>query len=432
MAGGQGTRLQPLTDGCPKPLVHFVNKPVLGHLLDLLKQHHIVEVVITTHHLADRVKSCFGDGRQLGMIIHYVAEEKPLGTAGGVKNAQAYLGNETFLVISGDAITDIDLSSLCRFHRQKPALATLALTHVADPRGYGAVVTDANGSIHRYIEKPHQNQIISNAVNTGIYVLEPEVLALMEPGRKYDFSLDIFPQLLRQGTLFGYFVDGYWCDIGTIPSYLGATFDALAGKVKHIACESNNGQHPNEMAQSDREELLKPLSKYQKLVLWGGLALLMAAGDYVMGPFLQFPFLFVFPVSLASWYNGRKWGLLLAVILPLFRLYFSTLWLIPWTMLDASINAVIRILVLSLVAVLVDRTAVQNRALNEEIRVLRGIVPICSFCKRIRSDNNAWEQLESYITQHSEAQFSHGLCPECAQEHYREFFTENSPVSQAS
>ena len=236
MAGGSGSRLRPLTVGRPKPMVPLVNKPVLAHILDLLKYHNFSEVVITVQYLADYIEDYFGDGSSLGLTIHYSVEEGPLGTAGSVKNAQAYL-DETFMVISGDALTDIDLSGVLRFHQEKGALATITLKSVANPLEYGIVVTDTDGRITQFLEKPSWSQVISDTVNTGIYVLEPEVLDLLEPNQAYDFSRDVFPLLLSRGhtSPYGYIAEGYWCDIGNIPAYMKATADILEGKVGHIS-----------------------------------------------------------------------------------------------------------------------------------------------------------------------------------------------------
>jgi mannose-1-phosphate guanylyltransferase/phosphomannomutase len=239
MAGGSGSRLRPLTVGRPKPMVPLVNKPVLAHIIDLLKHHNFSEIVITVQYLADHIEDYFGDGSSLGLTIHYSVEEVPLGTAGSVKNAQRYLG-ETFLVISGDAITDINLSDILRFHHEKGSFATLTLKSVANPLEYGIVTTDDEGHITQFLEKPSWGQVISDTVNTGIYVLEPEVLDQLEPSMAYDFSQDVFPTLLSKGMpLFGYIADGYWCDIGNIQAYIKATADVLEGKVRHI----NLGHH---------------------------------------------------------------------------------------------------------------------------------------------------------------------------------------------
>jgi mannose-1-phosphate guanylyltransferase/phosphomannomutase len=234
MAGGSGSRLRPLTVGRPKPMVPIVNKPVLAHILDLLKRHDFSEVIMTVQYLADNIEDYFGDGSSLGLKIQYSVEEIPLGTAGGVKNAQPYL-DEAFLVISGDALTDVDLSDILRFHRERGALATLTLKSVPNPLEYGIVITDDEGHITQFLEKPNWSQVISDTVNTGMYVLEPEILDLMEPNQVYDFSQDVFPLLLDKGTpLFGYVADGYWCDIGNIQAYMKATADVLEGKVRNI------------------------------------------------------------------------------------------------------------------------------------------------------------------------------------------------------
>jgi mannose-1-phosphate guanylyltransferase/phosphomannomutase len=239
MAGGSGSRLRPLTVGRPKPMIPLINKPVLAHILDLLKVHHVTEVIITVQYLADYIEDYFGDGSSVGMTIHYSVEESPLGTAGSVKNAQRFL-DDTFLVISGDAVTDIDLTEVLRYHREKGGLATLTLKSVPDPLEYGIVVTDDEGRITQFLEKPGWGQVISDTVNTGIYVLEPEVLDGLEANTPSDFSQELFPALLERGaSLYGYVADGYWCDIGNIQAYMTATADALEGKVRHI----NMGQH---------------------------------------------------------------------------------------------------------------------------------------------------------------------------------------------
>lgn len=153
---------------------------------------------------------------------------------------------------------------------------------------------------------------------------------------------------------------------------------------------------------------------------WLGLTLLVVTGDYLTGPFIEFPILFIFPVALAAWYNGRRWGLALAVLAPLAHLYFLTVWTVPWTMVEGSINITIQMIVLGALAWLVDQVARQRR----EIRVLQGLLSICSVCKKVRAQDNTWETLERYLTAHSEAEFSHGLCPTCLREHYGEFYKD--------
>lgn len=242
MAGGRGSRLHPLTLEYPKPMIPFINKPLLAHTLNLLKRHDFTEVVITLHYLADQIQDYFGDGSSLGMTIHYAIEDKPLGTAGGVKNAQQYLGDETFLIMSGDTITDIDLSRALQFHHKKQAMATLVLKRAVDQREYGVAVTDLNGRVRQYLEKPAYSETSSNTVNTGIYFLEPEILSLMKSNSVYDFSYDIFPYLLKKkAPLFGHVADGYWSDIGTVDRYLETVADVLAGKVKYLELEHHYG-----------------------------------------------------------------------------------------------------------------------------------------------------------------------------------------------
>jgi mannose-1-phosphate guanylyltransferase/phosphomannomutase len=251
MAGGLGSRLHPLTIDYPKPMVRLVNKPVLTHILNLLKYHRFSEVIITVHYLAHQIQDYFGDGQSLDMRLHYATEKTPLGTAGSIKNAQPYLDDEAFVVISGDIVTDIDLSRAARFHREKQALATVVLTHVANPLEYGLVVTDHSGRIRQYQEKPDRRSAISHVINSGIYVLEPEILDYMEPDTAYDFSYDLFPLLLSQNvSLFGYLANGYWCDIGTVQSYLQATADVLAGKVSHIIPGKSDREYCNLTAKS--------------------------------------------------------------------------------------------------------------------------------------------------------------------------------------
>lgn len=238
LAGGRGSRLDPLTRTRPKPMLPLAGKPVLAHILELLKYHRVTDVIITVRYLAEQILAYFGDGRAWGMRIHYAIEDTPLGTAGSVKNAQAHLDDAPFMVLSGDAITDINLSRVMQFHRQKGALATIVLKQVIDPDEYGVVITNCAGRILRYIEKPKPGQFNVAAVNTGIYILEPAVLAAMRPNVPYDFAYDIFPALLRQhAPLYGYLAAGYWRDMGTISSYIQAADDIAGGKIKQILWE---------------------------------------------------------------------------------------------------------------------------------------------------------------------------------------------------
>ena len=232
MAGGAGSRLRPLTIARPKPMVPMVNKPVISHILDLLKKHGITQVVITVHYMAETIQDYFGDGHSLGMEIDYSVEETPLGTAGSVKQAQELL-DDTFIVISGDAVTDFDLSAIIAYHKTKEAMTTITLYRVANPLEYGVVIIDEEGRIQQFLEKPSWGEVISDTVNTGIYVIEPQVLDYFESGVSFDFSKDLFPILMAKGDpMYGYVADGYWCDVGNLTEYMRATSDILQGKVR--------------------------------------------------------------------------------------------------------------------------------------------------------------------------------------------------------
>lgn len=232
MAGGEGSRLRPLTCNRPKPMVPVLNRPVMAYCIDLLKRHGITDIGVTLQYLPEVIKDHFGDGSEYGVRLHYFTEDTPLGTAGSVKNAGDFL-DETFLVVSGDALTDLNLSQALEFHRARGAVGTLVLTQVDCPLEYGVVITGPGGQIVRFLEKPGWGEVFSDTVNTGIYVLEPEVLDHFAPGRKFDFSQDLFPLLLRENKpLYGLVLAGFWCDIGNLQQYLQAQYDALAGKVQ--------------------------------------------------------------------------------------------------------------------------------------------------------------------------------------------------------
>src|SRR5690606_30661493 len=233
MAGGEGTRLRPMTANQPKPLLPVIHRPIMEHVLRLLRRHGLTETVVTVQFLAALIRNYFGDGEELGMALHYATEEMPLGTAGSVKNAAGRLRDDRFLVISGDALTDIDLTDMIRFHRDSGALVTIGLKRVPNPLEFGIIIVDEHGRVQRFLEKPTWGQVFSDTVNTGIYVMEPEVLDEVATDRPVDWSADVFPRLLERGApLYGYVADGYWEDIGTHESYLKAQADALSGRVR--------------------------------------------------------------------------------------------------------------------------------------------------------------------------------------------------------
>ena len=233
MAGGEGTRLRPMTANQPKPMLPVANRPIMEHVLRLLRRHGFDQTVVTVQFLAAQVRNYFGDGEDFGMSLQYATEEMPLGTAGSVKNAEDALRDEPFLVISGDALTDMDLSAMVRYHKENGALVTVGLARVPNPLEFGIVITGEDGRIQRFLEKPTWGQVFSDTVNTGVYVMEPEVLAQVPPGESVDWSGDVFPRLLSKGApLFGYVSDSYWEDVGTHESYLKAQADVLARRVQ--------------------------------------------------------------------------------------------------------------------------------------------------------------------------------------------------------
>ena len=232
MAGGEGTRLRPLTSNQPKPMVPIVGKPCMEHILELLKRHGFEEVIVTVAFLPQAIRSYFGSGESLGIDVGYSVEESPLGTAGSVRLATARL-DDTFLVISGDALCDVDLTQLVAFHRERKASVTIGLKSVPNPLDFGIVVTDEEGRVERFLEKPSWGQVFSDTINTGIYVLEPEVLRHVPDDRPFDFSKELFPLLLEMGRpIYGCVLDGYWQDIGNLDQFRQANFDALDEKVR--------------------------------------------------------------------------------------------------------------------------------------------------------------------------------------------------------
>lgn len=233
MAGGSGTRLRPLTCDLPKPMVPILNRPIAEHIINLLKRNNITEVIATLHYLPDIMRDYFHDGSDYGVEITYsVEDEQPLGTAGCVKNI-AELLDDTFLVISGDSITDFDLQAAIAFHKRKGSKATIVLTRVPNPIEFGVVITDEEQRIRRFLEKPSTSEIFSDTVNTGTYILEPEVLEYLPPDEESDFSKDLFPLLLEKNEpMYGYIAEGYWCDVGHLDACREAQYDALYRKVK--------------------------------------------------------------------------------------------------------------------------------------------------------------------------------------------------------
>jgi len=231
MAAGVGSRLMPMTRDIPKPMIPMANRPLLVDNIELLKAHGFDGIIANLHYHADVIAGYFGDGHDWGIELHYSREEHLLGTAGGVKRCQWFL-DDTFVIVSGDALTDIDLAGLVKSHRDKGALATIALKEVEDVENFGIVITSADGRIKSFQEKPRPEQALSRVANTGIYVFEPEIFDLIPPEQFYDFGKELFPLLVSKAAPFyGVTVSGYWCDVGNIETYRQAHADILAGRV---------------------------------------------------------------------------------------------------------------------------------------------------------------------------------------------------------
>ncbi len=231
MAGGEGSRLRPLTCGIPKPMVPILNKPVMEHIIGLLRKYDITNIAATLWYLPSEIIDYFEDGRDIGVKLNYYIETSPLGTGGSVLNTEDFLDG-TFIVISGDAMTDINLSKAVEFHRSRGSKATLVLKREPIPLEYGIVITDEYGRINKFLEKPSWGDVFSDTINTGIYILEPEVLSYYKKGENFDFSKDLFPRLLKDNVpMFGYISEEYWCDIGDLNSYKQTHLDILLGKV---------------------------------------------------------------------------------------------------------------------------------------------------------------------------------------------------------
>src|SRR5512138_962274 len=231
MAGGFGTRIQPLTSSLPKPMIPLFNRPIMLHIVELLKNHGITDLVMLLYHQPLVIKNFFRDGSEFGVKITYVTPLEDMGTAGAVKCAEKYL-DERFVIISGDLLTDFNLEKVIAFHADHRAKATITLTSVKDPLQFGVVITDKEKRIIQFLEKPGWGEVISDTINTGIYVLEPEVLQYIPEGENFDFSQDLFPLLLEKNEpLFGYPAKGYWRDIGNTDSYREAHHDIFKGRV---------------------------------------------------------------------------------------------------------------------------------------------------------------------------------------------------------
>lgn len=231
LAGGEGTRLRPLTSTVPKPVVQLVDRPFISYMIEWLRGHGVDDVILACGFMADGVRGVLGDGSSLGVRLRYVQEPSPLGTGGALKYAEDLLADR-FFMLNGDVLTDIDLTAQLAQHEQTGARATLALMSVDDPSAYGLVRRDADLSVREFVEKPNPEEIDTSLVNAGAYILERDVLDAMAPaGTRISIEREVFPALVGEG-LYGYQAAGYWMDIGTPERYLQATFEILEGDVK--------------------------------------------------------------------------------------------------------------------------------------------------------------------------------------------------------
>ncbi len=232
MAGGFGTRLKPLTNNTPKPMIHVANRPMMEHVVNLLKKNSIIDMIILLLVQPDVITGYFKDGKYFGINIKYVQAEEDYGTAGAVKNVGKFIEGDDFLVISADIITDLDLAKAISFHKEKNSDATIVLTKVENPLPYGIVITDNESKITKFLEKPTWSEVFSDTVNTGIYILKKDILTMIPEKKEFDFSQNLFPTLLKEGlNLYGYISAGYWKDVGTLSEYRQSHLDIISGKV---------------------------------------------------------------------------------------------------------------------------------------------------------------------------------------------------------
>jgi mannose-1-phosphate guanylyltransferase len=261
LGAGLGTRLRPITYELPKPMVPILGEPVMGHILRLLAAHGFEQVIANLHYFPDLMRDRFGDGSGYGVELTYSFEEELLGTAGGVRNVRDFLADETFLIISGDALTDIDLGALWRRHAAAGGIGTLSLKRVDDPTQLGVVIVDDDGRIQGFQEKPAPGEELSNLGNCGIYVFEPAIFDYFPDRPFVDWAQDVFPVLLDQGVpIYGHEIDDYWNDVGSLHEFRQGNFDALTGivRVDLPGREVEDGLRVGDGAQLDAQELIEP------------------------------------------------------------------------------------------------------------------------------------------------------------------------------
>jgi NDP-sugar pyrophosphorylase family protein len=232
IAGGPGTRLRPLTYATAKPIIPMVNRPFLVHQIESLKKHGITQIILNLHYKAEQIEKMLGNGSSMGVKLFYSYEDKPLDTAGAVKNAQEFFDKDPMIVCNGDILTDLDLTALLNFHKEKKADLTFTLTRVDDPSAYGLIVTNYEGRVSQFLEKPKKEDAIVDTVNAGTYVINPDLFDFIPPKSPHSFERQFFPKMLELGKrLYGFVSDSYWMDIGTPQKYFQSRVDILTGKI---------------------------------------------------------------------------------------------------------------------------------------------------------------------------------------------------------
>lgn len=257
MAGGFGTRLRPLTNNIPKPMVPLVNKPILEHIINLLKLHSIKDYVVLLYYMPDSIKKYLGDGRKFGVKIRYIIPDQDYGTAGAVKLSEKFI-KDKFIVISGDVLTDFNLGSIADFHNRKKTIATLSLYSSKNPLQYGIVLANEQKRIVRFLEKPTSSEIFSDTINTGIYIFNKEIFSYIPPGENFDFSKDLFPLLLKNEIpIFGFKSQGYWRDVGNLEEYIDANMDILRGRLSYIKSSDSKGNCISRKSKIDKSAVIE-------------------------------------------------------------------------------------------------------------------------------------------------------------------------------
>ncbi len=266
MAGGFGTRIQPLTSSMPKPMIPVFNKPMMEYIIESLKAAGIIDIVILLYFKPEVIQGYFGDGSSRGVKIHYVLPDDDYGTAGAVKKAQKYL-DDRFIIVSGDLISDFNIQEIIGFHEVKNSLATITLTSVPDPLQFGVVITDKESKILRFLEKPGWGEVFSDTINTGIYVFEPEILQYIPEDSNFDFSKDLFPKLMASGIdIFGYNAKGYWRDVGNPDSYRAALLDIMDGQVS-LPMAGTRTEDKSAVVYTGENTLIDETAKFEGLVV---------------------------------------------------------------------------------------------------------------------------------------------------------------------